>query len=58
MVNLIPVCLATTLTGVSLTALMVGFIGWCSWLRIQERREQGSPERQRERLRREYWRQV
>jgi hypothetical protein len=36
------------------TALAVGLC----WLRLQERRERGSAEWQRERLRREYWGQV
>ena len=56
--NLIPMFLAAILTSKGRAALAVGCVGWLCWLRFRERREQGSPERRRERIRREYWGQL
>jgi hypothetical protein len=58
MISLIPMCLAVNLAGKGVAALTIGIIGWRYWLHLREKREQDSPERQRERLRREYWAQV
>jgi hypothetical protein len=58
MISLIPVCLAVILAGKGEAALTIGFIGWLYWLHRREKREQDSPQRRRERLRREYWAQV
>ncbi len=57
MVDLIPMCSAAILAGEGLVALAVACVGWFYWLRFREKREQDSLERQRERIRREYWRQ-
>ena len=58
MVYMIPMCLGAILAGKGLAALAAGFAGWCYWLHIREKRAYDSPERQRERLRREYWGQL
>jgi hypothetical protein len=58
MINLSPMCLATLTAGNGLMLLALGIIGWLYWLHLREKREQDSPERQRERLRREYWARV
>ena len=55
MVKPISICLAAFLTTEGLVMLALVFIGWLYRLRLREKREQDSPERQRERLRREYW---
>ena len=58
MISLIPMCLAVILAGKGVAALTIGFIGWLWWLHLRAKREQDSPEQQRERLRREYWAQA
>jgi hypothetical protein len=58
MFSLIPVCLSVILAGPGVVALAIGFSGWLYWRHLREKREQDTPERQRERLRREYWAQV
>jgi hypothetical protein len=58
MVKLIPLCVAAMVTGDGLVVLAVCFIGWLYWLHLREKQEETSPERQRERLRRDYWKQV
>jgi hypothetical protein len=58
MISLIPMCLAVILASKGVAALTIGIIGWLYWLHRREKRKQDSPERQRERLRREYWAQV
>ena len=58
MAKLIPMCLAVLITGNGLAVLALGSIGWLYWLHLREKREQDSPEGQRERLRREYWAQA
>jgi hypothetical protein len=55
MISLIPVCLAVILAGKGVVALTICIIGWLYWLHLREKRAQDSPERRRERLRREYW---
>jgi uncharacterized membrane protein len=50
--------LMALITGNSLVLLALVIIGWLYWLHLRDKREQDSPERQRERLRREYWAQV
>jgi hypothetical protein len=55
MINLIPLCVATILASKGVAALVGGFACWRCWLRLREKREVDSPERQRDRLRREYW---
>jgi cbb3-type cytochrome oxidase subunit 3 len=47
--------LAALITEEGLVVLALGFIGWLYWLHLRGKREQASPERQRERQRREYW---
>jgi hypothetical protein len=54
---MIPMGLAAILAGEGLAALAVACVGWIYWLRFREKREQNSLEPQRERIRREYWRQ-
>ena len=56
--SLIPMCLAVILAGKGVAALAIGIIGWLYWLHLRAKREQDSAERQRERLRREYWEQL
>ena len=56
MIQLIPLSLATLLAGKGAAALAGGLAGWLCWLGLRAKREQASPERQRERLRRQYWR--
>jgi hypothetical protein len=58
MVNLIPICLAAILASKGLAALVGGVAGWLYWLHVQAKREQSSPERQRDRLRQKYWGQL
>jgi hypothetical protein len=55
MINLIPLCMATILASKGVAVLAGGFAYWFCWLRLREKREVDSPERQRDRLRREYW---
>ena len=55
MASLILICLAALITEEGLVVLALGFIGWLYWLHLRGKREQASPERQRERQRREYW---
>jgi hypothetical protein len=56
--NLNTMWLMALITGNSLVLLALGIIGSLYWLHLREKREQDSPERQRECLRREYWTQV
>jgi len=51
-------CLTAIATGSGLLLLSLGIIGWLYWLHLRAKREQDSAERQRERLRREYWAQM
>jgi hypothetical protein len=51
-------CLTAFTTGSGLVLLALGIIGWLYWLHLRAKREQDSAERQRERLRREYWAQM
>ena len=56
--NLNTMWLTALIAGNGLVLLALGIVGWLYWLHLREKREQDSPERQRERLRREYWAQV
>ena len=56
--NLNTMWLTALIAGNGLVLLALGIVGWLYWLRLREKREQDSPERQRELLRREYWAQV
>ena len=56
--NLNTMWLTALIAGNGVVLLALGIIGWLYWLHLREKREQDSPERQRERLRREYWAQV
>ena len=56
--NLNTMWLTALIAGNGLVLLALGITGWLYWLHLREKREQDSPERQRERLRREYWAQV
>jgi hypothetical protein len=58
MINLSPMCLTAFTTGSGLVLMALGIIGGLYWLRLRAKREQDSAERQRERLRREYWAQM
>jgi hypothetical protein len=58
MFYLSPMCLTALITGNGLVLLALGIIGWLCWRFLRRKREQDSPEAQRERLRREYWAQV
>ncbi len=49
MSGVIPICVA---------ALVTGLLVWGCWVRVREQRERDAPERQRQRLRREYWGQL
>jgi hypothetical protein len=53
--NLNTMWLMALITGNSLVLLALGITGWLYRLHLREKREQDSPEQQRERLRREYW---
>jgi hypothetical protein len=56
--NLNTMWLTALIAGNGMLLLALGIVGWLYWLHLREKREQDSPERQRERLRREYWAQV
>ena len=56
--NLNTMWLTALIAGNGLVLLALGIVGWLYWLHLREKREQDSPDRQRERLRREYWAQV
>jgi hypothetical protein len=56
--NLNTMWLTALIAGNGVVLLALGIIGWLYWLHLREKREQDSPERQRERLRHEYWTQV
>ena len=58
MVESVPTGLAALVAGSELAVLALAVVGCLYWLRLRDKREAASPERQRERLRREYWGQV